>query len=259
MLQISLEAATEYVKGRKESKLSQELLIGEIFQKDQNQDTMSENQKHSLMFFESPPLWDVAERVTEPRPQDIVTFEEVAVYFSEEEWSQLDPDQKALHGEVMLENSRNLASLEKNVQEEAAGKPRGEVHPDEPSVFREWRLYPCKGVPRWRRAWRRVKSSPGVGGRGPMLPCRSFPCFDRAEGGAKERNGGRQKGGAVCPHFLGEPLHEGEGEAGPKSPCRFWVQGRRGPGCEDWGAASPPFPTTGRRRETLQRGRCKSG
>ncbi|XP_070795126.1 zinc finger protein 202-like [Pituophis catenifer annectens] len=113
-LQISLEAATEYVKGRKESKLSQELLVGEIFQKDQNQDTMSENQKQSLVFFESSLLCDVAERVTEPVPQDLVSFEEVAVYFSEEEWSQLDPDQKALHGEVMLENSRNLASVGKN-------------------------------------------------------------------------------------------------------------------------------------------------
>uniref|UniRef100_A0A8C5WQ40 Uncharacterized protein n=1 Tax=Laticauda laticaudata TaxID=8630 RepID=A0A8C5WQ40_LATLA len=37
-----------------------------------------------------------------------VSFEEVAVYFSEEEWSQLDPDQKALHLEVMLENHRNV-------------------------------------------------------------------------------------------------------------------------------------------------------
>ncbi|XP_060543381.1 E3 SUMO-protein ligase KIAA1586-like [Pantherophis guttatus] len=41
----------------------------------------------------------------------LVTIEDVTVYFSEEESSQLDPDQKALHKEVMLENSRNVASL----------------------------------------------------------------------------------------------------------------------------------------------------
>uniref|UniRef100_A0A8C5WWJ9 KRAB domain-containing protein n=1 Tax=Laticauda laticaudata TaxID=8630 RepID=A0A8C5WWJ9_LATLA len=43
--------------------------------------------------------------------QGVVSFEDVAVYFSKEEWSQLDADQKALHGEVMLEISRNLFSL----------------------------------------------------------------------------------------------------------------------------------------------------
>ncbi|XP_026581633.1 putative zinc finger protein 56, partial [Pseudonaja textilis] len=47
----------------------------------------------------------------------LVSFEEVAVYFSEEEWSQLDPDQKALHSEVMLENHRNVVSLGNNGQE----------------------------------------------------------------------------------------------------------------------------------------------
>uniref|UniRef100_A0A8C6VDD7 KRAB domain-containing protein n=1 Tax=Naja naja TaxID=35670 RepID=A0A8C6VDD7_NAJNA len=36
---------------------------------------------------------------------------EVAVHFSKEEWSRLDPDQKSLYREIMLENSRNLAFL----------------------------------------------------------------------------------------------------------------------------------------------------
>uniref|UniRef100_A0A670ZVZ3 Uncharacterized protein n=1 Tax=Pseudonaja textilis TaxID=8673 RepID=A0A670ZVZ3_PSETE len=47
-----------------------------------------------------------------PVQEGLVSFKEVAVYFSEEEWSELDPDQKALHWEVMMENYRNVASLE---------------------------------------------------------------------------------------------------------------------------------------------------
>ncbi|XP_042306821.1 zinc finger protein 426-like isoform X2 [Sceloporus undulatus] len=44
---------------------------------------------------------------------DQVTFEEVEIRFSKEEWSLLDPDQRALHREVMEKNMELVASLGK--------------------------------------------------------------------------------------------------------------------------------------------------
>ncbi|XP_063152094.1 zinc finger protein 253-like [Candoia aspera] len=89
---------------------SQELIFNRISQEGPSQNLLTGNKTASLVFAESSPF-DKAETTSVPVALSHVSFQEVAVFFTEEEWTLLDPHQKALHGEVMLENSRNVTSL----------------------------------------------------------------------------------------------------------------------------------------------------
>ncbi|XP_026544038.1 zinc finger protein 253-like [Notechis scutatus] len=105
----SFTMGIRYPEGsRNPSKSAQELFLRGISLEDPSQDILGGKTQVELSA-----LYGAAETVVEPPTQEgLVSFKEVAVYFSEEEWSELDPDQKALHWEVMMENYRNVASLE---------------------------------------------------------------------------------------------------------------------------------------------------
>ncbi|XP_013922997.1 PREDICTED: zinc finger protein 124-like, partial [Thamnophis sirtalis] len=104
----------EPVRKRTPSNPSRELCSMRIYHESSSQDISNGKNRMNLT-----PFYGGAERVVEASTEEgLVSFKEVAVYFSEEEWTQLDDNQKALYREVMLENHRIVASLGNNGEED---------------------------------------------------------------------------------------------------------------------------------------------
>ncbi|KAM6472301.1 uncharacterized protein PHA67_004711 isoform 3-T4 [Liasis olivaceus] len=83
-----------------------------VSQEDPSQDILTGNRTKLPVFVESPPQGNRAETAASVPP-----LQELALFSGEGDWDPLAPEQRGLQGEIMLGNSRNVASLADDGQE----------------------------------------------------------------------------------------------------------------------------------------------